>query len=113
MSRCSDAREACSFPFRRLQAGDVELGQALFGPPLDIGRGRWVAVHPDQRDAPQGVVGPAVAAAVQPVAVGAARGCRDRDGAAQMRQGGLRAQPLGVVARGDQQLPGGVDPDPG
>jgi hypothetical protein len=31
-----------------------------------------MAVHADQGDAPQGMVGPAVAAAVQPVAVGAA-----------------------------------------
>jgi hypothetical protein len=29
-----------------------------------------------------------------------------------MREGSLGAQPLGVVAGGDQQLPGGVDPDP-
>ena len=29
-----------------------------------------------------------------------------------MREGGLRAQPLGVVALRDQQLAGGVDPDP-
>ena len=34
-------------------------------------------------------------------------------GAAQVGEGGLGAQPLGVVAGGDQQLPGGVDPDPG
>ena len=33
-------------------AHDVELGQALFGPPLDIGPGRWVAAHPDQGNAP-------------------------------------------------------------
>ena len=45
-------------------AHDVELGQALFGAPLDIGPGRWVAAHADQGDAPQGVVGSAVPAAV-------------------------------------------------
>jgi hypothetical protein len=49
----------------------------------------------------------------QPVAVGAARGGRDRGDAAQMREGGLAAQSLGVVAGGDQELAGGVDPDPG
>jgi hypothetical protein len=59
------------------------------------------------------VVGVTVTAAVEPVAVGTARGCRDRGDAAQVRKGGLAAQPLGVVAGGDQQLPGGVDPDPG
>jgi hypothetical protein len=45
-------------------AHDVELGQALVGPPLDLGPGRWVAAHPDQGDAPQGVVGPAVTAPI-------------------------------------------------
>src|SRR5215204_634402 len=56
-------------------AQDVELGQALSGPPLDIGPGLGVAVHADQRDPPQGMVSPAIAAAIQPVAVGAIRGC--------------------------------------
>jgi hypothetical protein len=30
-----------------------------------------------------------------------------------MGKGGLRTEPLGVVAGGDEQLAGGVDPDPG
>ena len=30
-----------------------------------------------------------------------------------MGEGGFGAEPLGVVTRGDQQLAGGVDPDPG
>ena len=91
--------------------------EALFGPPLDIGPGLWMAVHADQGDAPQGVVGVvvgvAVAAPIEPVAVGPARGCRDGGSAAQVREGSLGAEPLGVVAGGDQQLAGGVDPDPG
>ena len=70
-------------------AHDVELGQALFGPALDIGPGRRVAAHADQGNPPQGVVGSAVAATVQPVAVGATRGRRNGGGAAQMREGGL------------------------
>jgi hypothetical protein len=45
--------------------------------------------------------------------VGAARGRGDGGDAAQMGEGGLATQPLGVVTGGDQQLPGGVDPDPG
>ena len=52
-------------------AQDVELGQALFGPPLGISPSRWVAGHMDQGDAPQGMVGVAVAAPVESVAVGA------------------------------------------
>ena len=55
----------------------------------------------------------AVAGPVESVAVGAARGRRDGGGAAQVREGGFGAEPLGVVAGGDQQLAGGVDPDPG
>ena len=94
-------------------AQDVELGEPLVGPALDIRPGRWRAVPADQGDAPQGVVGVAVAAPVESVAVGAARGRRDGGGAAQMGEGGLGAEPLGVVAGGDQQLPGGVDPTPG
>ena len=55
----------------------------------------------------------AVAAAIQPVTVGATRGGGDGGDTAQVREGGLATQPLGIVAGGDQQLPGGVDPDPG
>jgi hypothetical protein len=80
-------------------AHDVELGQALVGPPLDIGPGRWVAAHADQGDAPQGVVGAAVTSPVEAVAVGAGRGRRDRGGTTQMRKGRLRAEPLGHSAR--------------
>jgi hypothetical protein len=65
-------------------AHDLALGQALVGAPFDLGPGRWVAAHADQGDAPQGVVGLAVAATIPPVAVGAARGGRDRRDAAQM-----------------------------
>ena len=97
-----------------LQAAlDVELGQALVGPPRDIGPGRRVTAHADQGDAPQGMVGSAVATAVEAVAVGAARGRRDRGGATQVCEGRLRAEPLGVVTGGDQQLAGGVDATPG
>jgi hypothetical protein len=94
-------------------AQDVELGEALVGPPLDIGPGWWVAVHADQGDAPQGVVGAAVTSPVEPVAVGATRGRGDGRGTAQVGEGGFGAEPLGIVAGGDQQLAGGVDPDPG
>ena len=44
-------------------------------------------------------------AAVQPMTVSAARGRRDRGDAAQVREGGLAPQPLGVIA---QLLPLGV-----
>jgi hypothetical protein len=63
-------------------AHDVELGQALLGPPFHIDPGLRVAAHPDQGDPPQGVVSVAVTTAIQPVAVGAARGRGDRGGTA-------------------------------
>src|SRR5215217_3271867 len=80
-------------------AQDVELGQALFGAPLDIGPGRWVAAHPDQGDAPQGVVGPPVAAAIEPVAIGAARGGGDRGGATPGARRRLRSPAAGDCRR--------------
>ena len=94
-------------------AHDVELGQALVGPPLDIGPGRWVAAHPDRRDPPQGVVSPAIAAAMQPVAVGAARGRGDGGGAAQMREGGLATPPLGLSPAVTSSCPAVSIPTPG
>ena len=56
----------------------------------------------------QGPVGVAVAAAVQPVAVGLAGAGRDGRDPAQVGEGGLAAQPVGVLAGGDQQLAGMV-----
>jgi hypothetical protein len=71
--------------------------------------GRLVAVHADQGDAPQCVVGQPVPAAVQPVTVGAPGGHRNEGGAAEAGEGGLGAQPLRVVPGGAQELAGGVD----
>jgi hypothetical protein len=61
----------------------------------------------------QGAVGLPVAAAVQPVPVSAAGGHRDRGGPAQPGKRGFRAEPVAVVPGGNQQLPGGLHPDPG
>jgi hypothetical protein len=53
----------------------------------------------------------ALAAAVEAVADRLAGGGWDRTGAAQLGEGGLRADALGVVAGQDQQLGGGVRAD--
>ena len=45
------------------------------------------------------------------MSVGAAGAGRDRRDAAQVGEGGLAAQPVGVVAGGDQQLPGDLGAD--
>jgi hypothetical protein len=53
-------------------AQDLFLGSAYGDPAGDVVLGGLVAVHADEGDAPQGAVGVAVAAVVQPVPVGAA-----------------------------------------
>ncbi len=59
----------------------------------------------------QGAVGLPVAAAVESVPCGLAGRGRDRTGAAQRCERGLAAQPVRVVAGGDQQLCGGDGAD--
>lgn len=97
----------------RLRQRRIFLGSALGGAYGDVVPGGLVAVHTDQGDAPQGAVGVAVAAAVQPVPVSAAGGHRDRRHTAQARERPLRAQTASVVSGGYQQLPGGVHADAG
>ncbi len=48
-------------------AHDVELGQALSGAPLHMGLCGLMAVHADQGDAPQGMVGVPIATPVEAV----------------------------------------------
>jgi hypothetical protein len=59
----------------------------------------------------QGPVGVAVAAAVQPVPAGLARAGGDGGDSAQVGEGGLAAEPLGVLAGGDEQLAGVIVAD--
>jgi hypothetical protein len=63
---------------------DLGLGLAFGGSSGDVGDGGLVEAHPDDDDAVQRGVGLAVAAAVEAVADGLARGGRDRTGAAQL-----------------------------
>ena len=57
-------------------------------------------------------VGLPVPAAVESVTAGHARGGREWGDAAEHGEAGLRAEPVGVVAGGDQQLAGDLGPDP-
>jgi hypothetical protein len=87
-----------------LQAADDFLlgfpfGRAAFG----VGTGSRIRAQTGEHDPPQGMVGLAVAARVEPAADGLARGCRDGGGAAQVRPGGLAAQPFRVVSGRDEQ----------
>src|SRR6266496_1561519 len=90
---------------------DLAFALALAGAAVDVGPGRLVVAHADEDDAVECGVGLAVAAPVEPVAVCLARGGVDRGGAAEHREGGLGAEPFGVVAGGDQERAGGVGAD--
>ena len=68
-------------------AHDLGLGAAFEGASFDVGAGPWVRAHAGEHDAPQGVVGEAVAAAVEPVTD---RSCRTRRGSGRLRRGGRR-----------------------
>src|SRR3712207_1955055 len=74
-----------------LQAAD-DLGFRLpfARTPADVVEGRPVAAHAGDDDPVKGGVGPTAAAAVEPVADRLAARGRDRAGAAQLRERGLR-----------------------
>jgi len=70
---------------------DLLAAASLGGSFSSIGAGTWVVDEPDEGDGPQGVVGGPVAAGVQAVADGLARGGLDRAGAAQGGKGNFAA----------------------
>src|ERR1700733_5655737 len=78
-------------------AEDVFAVQALVGAALPVVAGGLVVAESDQGDGVQGVVGGAVAAAVEAVAVGAAAAGGYGCGAAEVGEGGFVAEPVGVV----------------
>src|SRR6266480_7851054 len=92
-------------------ADDLLLGQAFLAAPVDVGAGRRVRAHPRDHDPPQGVVGLAVAAGVEAVTGDFPRRCGDRGSRAQVRPGGLGAEPLRMVPGGDEQQRRGVGAD--
>lgn len=85
-------------------AHDVLLGQPFGCSPGDVGACRFVVAHARDDSHVERGVGRAVAAAVEPVSVGATRARGDRCRRAQVGEGRFAAQPLGVVAGGDEQL---------
>ena len=89
-------------------ADDLRLGLSFCRAALDVGAGGRVRAQPGEHDPPQGVVGLAVAAGVEPVAGDFPRRCGDRGGAAQVRPGRLAAQPFGVIPGRDEQQRRGV-----
>ena len=87
------------------------LVQPFDGAPFDVGAGAGVDFHASQHDAPQGVVGLAVTGGVESLPDDLARRRRDRGDAAEVGPGRFAAEPVGVVAGGDQQDGGGVGAD--
>ena len=90
-------------------ADDVAFGPASGEASGDVVAGRLVEWHPDDDGSIEGRVGVSVAASIEAVPTGGhPRRGRDRAGAAELREGGLRTNPVGVIAEDDQQLSRGV-----
>ena len=70
-----------------------------------------MGAHPGDHDPPRGVAGLPAAAGVEAVPGALAGGCRDRGGCAQVRPGGLGAEPFRVISGGDQEQRGGAGAD--
>ncbi len=100
-------------------AGDVALeathdllGAESFGAAAgDVDAGAFVAAHADERDAPERVVGLTVAATVEAMPTHPAGGGFEGRDAAELRERCFVAEPVRVVASGDQQDRGGVRAD--
>jgi len=82
----------------------LAFGQPLPGASLDVGPGSLVGAHSAHDDHVEGGVGLAIPAAIETVASRlAARGGQWAI-SAQHREARFGAQPVGILARGDQQL---------
>ncbi len=92
-------------------ADDLLLGQAFLWAPGGVGAGGGAGAHPGDHDPPQGMVGLAVPARIEAVPTDLPGRGRDRRGPAQVRPGGLAAQPPGVVPGGGERQGRGVRAD--
>src|SRR3954468_2517956 len=81
---------------------DVLLGQSLGGSSGDVGACRFVVAHARDNSHIERSVGRAVAAAVEPVPIGATRARGDRRRSAQVGERSLAALTFRIVAGGDQ-----------
>jgi hypothetical protein len=87
-------------------ADDLGLGLAFGCSALGVGARAGAVAQAADGDQVQRAVGVAVAAVVETVAGGLARGRRDRTGAAQRGERALTAQALDVLPGADEQLSG-------
>ena len=92
---------------------DIAFGPTASSPSCDVVEGRLVESHADDDGSIEGGVGLSVATPIEAVPAGGHPGRgRDRTRAAELREGGFRANPVGVVPEDDQQLRRGVGADP-
>src|SRR5918994_7754514 len=93
-------------------ADDLRFRLPFARAPAYILEGRPVAAHAGDDEPVKGGVGLAAAATVEPVSDRLAARGWDRAGAAQLRERGLRTDPLRVVADEQQHLRGCARPHP-
>src|SRR5215216_3688902 len=85
-------------------AEDLRLALPFGGPAPRVGACARAVAQAADGDQVQRAVGVAVAAVVEAVASGLARGCRQRTGAAERSKRGLAAQALDVLPGAHEQL---------
>ena len=92
---------------------DLASGPAVSGPSRDVINSPLMVPHADDDGSIQGSVDLSVAAPIEAVPAGGhPRRGWDRTRAAEFREGGFRANPVGVIAEDDQHLGRGVGADP-
>ena len=88
---------------------DLPFGSAGRRAACDVINGRLMVPHADDDGAIEGGVGVSVAASIEAVPAGGHPGRgRDRTRAAELREGGFRTNPVGIIAEDDQQFGRGV-----
>ena len=88
---------------------DLSLGSAVRRAACDVINGRLMVPHADDDGSIEGGVGVSVAASIEAVPAGGHPGRgRDRTRAAELREGGFRTNPVGIIAEDDQQFGRGV-----
>ena len=106
---CHDALVDLSRKEAFQASDDLAFSPAIGGASGDIVAGWLVESHADDDGSIEGGVGLSVAASIEAVPAGGHPGRgRDRARAAERREGGVRTNPVRVIAEDDQQLGRGV-----
>ena len=88
---------------------DLSRGSAVRRAACDVINGRLMVPHADDDGSIEGGVGVSVAASIEAVPAGGHPGRgRDRTRVAELREGGFRTNPVGIIAEDDQQFGRGV-----